>query len=98
MVNCKYKTVQIKKSTKKNKKLMAIFDNLKTVHFGAKGYTDFTLTKDAKRKSNYLKRHKSSENWNKCDTAGSLSKHLLWGETTSLEKNIIRYKRRFSLK
>ena len=92
MANCKYKTVKIKKSTKKDKKLMAIFDNLKTIHFGAKGYTDFTTNKDLKRKSNYLKRHKSNENWNKCDTAGSLSKHLLWGKTTSLEKVLIHIK------
>ena len=49
MVNCKYKFVQIKKSTKKDKKLMAIFDDLKTVHFGAKGYTDFITNKDTKK-------------------------------------------------
>ena len=47
--------VEIKKSTKQDKKLMAIFtDNngkkITTTHFGAKGMTDFTIHKDKERR------------------------------------------------
>jgi len=41
---------------------MAIFFNnekqkIKTTHFGASGYSDFTQHKDEKRKQRYLERH-----------------------------------------
>jgi hypothetical protein len=46
--------VVIKKSTNKDKKMMAIFydgeKKIKTTHFGATGYTDYTLSKDEKKK------------------------------------------------
>ena len=42
------------KSDRKDKKLMAIIDNKKTVHFGTMGYEDFTTHKDEKRKQNYI--------------------------------------------
>ena len=89
----------VKKSDRKGKKYVATFTNGKTkaVHFGATGYEDFTTHKDPKRKELYLKRHKKNESWNEPTTAGSLSKHLLWGQSTSLKKNIQMFKKKFNL-
>ena len=93
--------VVIKKSTKPEKKLMAIFslDNgrTKTTHFGSAGMDDYTKTKDAEQKARYLKRHRQRENWNAPMTAGSLSRWVLWNLPTRTA-SISDYKRRFSLK
>lgn len=94
--------VEIKPSTNKNKKYMAIFydDNsnrIKTTHFGAKGMSDFTIHKDKERKERYLKRHQKRENWNSFMTPGSLSRYVLWNKPT-LKGSIRDYKKRFNLK
>jgi len=92
--------VIIKKSTNPKKKYMAIFSEngkvKKTTHFGASGMSDYTKHKDPERKERYLKRHKKNENWDKYMTAGSLSRYILWGETT-LKKSIDVYKKKFKL-
>ena len=94
--------IEIKKSTKEHKKMMAIltYDDgrTKTVHFGAEGYEDYTTSKDKEQRSRYLLRHKKNENWDVPDTAASLSKHILWGPTTSRQENIRLFKKRFNLK
>ena len=73
----------ITKSTRKDKKLMAIINNNKTVHFGASGYSDFTTHKDEKRKHNYITRHKKNENWTNPTTAGFYAKNILWNKPTT---------------
>ena len=82
--------VYIKKSTKPNKKLMATFvrhdKTRKTIHFGQAGAEDYTITID---------RHKKNENWNNPETAGALSKWILWGKSTSKNENIKEFKKRF---
>ena len=94
-------SVKIKKSTKPEKKLMAIFqlDNgrTKTTHFGSAGMDDYTLTKDKEQKSRYIERHRRRENWNAPMTAGALSRYILWNKT-SKGASITDYKRRFNLK
>lgn len=80
---------------------MAIFEDCntlrtKTVHFGAKNYSDFTLHKDEARKNRYLARHKSNENWENPTSAGSLSRYILWNKKT-LQASINDYKKRFRL-
>jgi hypothetical protein len=65
--------------------------------FGSAGMTDYTLSKDPLRRANYLSRHRSRENWNDYTSAGALSRHLLWGDSTSLQQNLRNFKRRFSL-
>ena len=100
--NCKYTHVNIKKSTRDGKKFMAVFKNknsnkTKTIHFGQEGASDFTKHKDTKRRSRYLKRHKKRENWNKCDTAGSLSRWILWNKT-SRKSSENSFKNKFKLK
>ena len=42
--------VVIRKSSKADKKYGAVIDGRKTVSFGAKGYSEFTLHKDPERK------------------------------------------------
>lgn len=93
--------VDIKKSTNKEKKLMAIFYNnekqkIKTTHFGASGYSDFTQHKDEERKQRYLERHKKNEDWDDYTSAGSLSRYILWNKPT-LKASIEDYKKRFKL-
>jgi len=93
------KSVVIKNSTKADKKLMAIFSREngreKTIHFGSKNMDDYTLTKDKAQRKRYLDRHRKNENWNNPETAGALSRWILWGPTTSRGKNIASFKTRF---
>ena len=76
--------VVISKSEKADKKMKAVINGKKTVHFGAKGYGDFTTHNDPKRRDNYISRHKKNENWgaNGVDTAVFYAKHVLWNKDT----------------
>ena len=95
--------VIIKKSKNKNKKFDAIVDN-KTVSFGAKGYSDYTIHKDAERKQRYIDRHKKTEDWKLTGikTAGFYAKHILWNKpslTASINDLNKKYKNiKFKLK
>ena len=94
------KLLSIKPSPNSEKKLVATFEKdgrTKTTHFGAKGYQDYTQHKDPERRRLYIERHKSSENWSDPTSAGALSRYVLWGESTSLARNIAAFKKRFSL-
>ena len=77
--------ITLKKSTRPKKKFMVKVEN-KTIHFGQKGASDFTINKDPERKKRYIDRHSSSgkEDWTKSGikTAGFWSKHLLWNKDT----------------
>ena len=92
----------VKRSTKPDKKYMAIFTfpdgKKKTTHFGAAGMRDYLLTKDKERRSRYRTRHKKDLKTGDPTRAGYLAFHLLWGESTSLRKNISDYKKRFGFK
>ena len=94
--------VNIKPSTSQGKKMMAIFydeakKKIKTTHFGAVGYDDYTGRQDLQHKINYLSRHKERENWEDYMTAGSLSRWILWNKPT-LKESIKDYMNRFKLK
>lgn len=43
-------------SRRKNKKYMVVYQG-KKIHFGAKGYSDYTIHKDKERREKYRKRH-----------------------------------------
>jgi len=94
--------VVIKKSSKPEKKLMAVFTmsngRKRTTHFGQASAPDYTTTRDKERRQRYLSRHRLRENWDAPMTAGALSRHILWGAFTSKQKNISAFKRRFKLK
>ena len=94
--------VTIKTSLKQGKKLDAVFTRengrTKTISFGQAGADDYTKTKDKAQRKRYLDRHRDRENWSVPDTAGSLSKHILWGSSTSRRENIRMFKKKFNLK
>jgi len=83
----------------KTKKYNAIFTidcgKILTVPFGARGYSDYTTIKSEKKKTMYLNRHYKNEDWDNPFSAGALSRWILWGPYTNLEKNIIAFKNRF---
>ena len=72
--------IVITPSDKTNKKFMAILDN-KKIHFGDSRYSDYTQTKDDKRKKAYLARHKH-DNYNNPNYAGFYASNLLWNKPT----------------
>lgn len=88
----------LSRSTRKDKKWM-ISDGTKTVHFGAFGYSDFTIHKDPKRMERYLARHKPREDWTRSgmDTAGFWSRWVLWNKP-SLKSSIRDVEDRFNVK
>jgi hypothetical protein len=96
----------VKPSTRKEKKLMAHFyDNTtekrKTVHFGAKGYRDFTTIDDMSEaqatRQRYWTRHKKDLETNNPLSPGYLSLFILWGKHQNVAQNISEYKKRFNL-
>jgi hypothetical protein len=94
------KLISITDSPKADKKLMAIFDNdgrKKTVHFGAKGMDDYTLTKDKEQRERYRTRHAKDLKTGDPTRSGFLSFYVLWGDSTSRAKNISDYKKKFNL-
>ena len=74
--------VVIQKSKKADKKFDAIIDGKKTIPFGSKMHSDFTLHKDEARKHRYMNRHEKRENWQDPKTAGFYSRWLLWNKST----------------
>ena len=95
-------SVKIKTSNRRGKKMMDTFfdkngDKIKTTHFGASEYSDFTKHKDANRKKRYITRHQKREYWNKPMTAGALSRWVLWNKP-ALKTSIADYKKKFKLK
>jgi len=99
----KYDKIIIVKSDR-DKKFKAILTNAdkkkKTIHFGAKGMSDYTINKDPKRKARYLARHddkKTGEDWSNPATAGALSRWILWNKPT-YNASLIDFKKRFKLK
>lgn len=89
------------RSTNRSKKYMVEFINpisnrLKTIHFGAAGYTDFLLSKDTQKKENYIARHRH-DNSNNPNYAGFYALHLLWNKPT-LRASIADTNRRYRIK
>ena len=106
------KLMKIIPSKNKGKKYVAYFmlptGKERAIHFGASGYRDYTLISDKKSKfyikdkaardkvkAAYISRH-SKENWSKPDTAGTLSRYILWS-TPSLGGSIRNFKKKFSV-
>ena len=91
------KYISLEKSNKPHKKLVITFSepNL-IIHFGSKNSSTFLDHHDKVQRSNYLKRHKVNENWNKIN-AGSLSAYILWGPSTDLNTNLINYLDKFNI-
>jgi hypothetical protein len=73
----KYNVGNVLLSTRKNKKYMVINPDGKMVHFGQKGYADYTAHKDEERRRNFRKRNHKWSTANKW-SPGWLSYYLLW--------------------
>ena len=54
----------------------------KCVNFGDRRYDNYTIHKNPKRKKNYVKRHKTREDWGDIESAGFWAKNLLWNKPT----------------
>jgi hypothetical protein len=89
--------MQIKPSTRKDKRFMAIFKNGTITHFGAKGGTTYIDEGNKIKRSAYIARHRVNENWKDGYSAGALSRFILWGDYTSIDGNIASYKRMFDI-
>lgn len=94
--------VDVKKSDKKDKKYVAVFtddDKKKTIiHFGLKNSTTYLDTGDKKLRDAYKARHRAVYNKAKPMSASRLSYEIIWGNSTSLSKNIKDYKNKYGFK
>lgn len=92
------KSVRIIKSSKPDKKYMAMFNidgKKKTTHFGQSGADDYTITRDEEQKKRYRTRHKKDLDTGDPTRAGYLSYYILWNKPTITE-SIADYKKRFN--
>ena len=95
IINMKF--ISLEKSNKPNKKLVIKFSEPDlTIHFGSKYSSTYLDHHDKVKRTNYLKRHKVNEDWNKVN-AGSLSRYLLWGSSTDLYENLFNYLDKFNI-
>ena len=95
------KLKSIKKSSKKDKKLMATFETngrTKVIHFGFNNNTknDYTKHHDIKRRNRYIFRHNKDTKTGDPSRAGYLSLYVLWNKP-SLQASIADYKRRLGV-
>tara|TARA_R110002020_G_scaffold240772_1_gene453861 strand:+ start:21924 stop:25925 length:4002 start_codon:yes stop_codon:yes gene_type:complete len=100
-------SVEVKRSTNDEKKLMAVFtypdERTKTTHFGQRGASDYTKHGEKERMERYLERHgggtttSTKEDWKDPTTAGALSRWILWNKP-SLSASFNDFKKRFNLK
>ena len=83
------------------KKLKAVIDNKKAVHFGQAGASDYLQHKDPERRERYIKRHEKRERhlWGKdgIDTPSWWSRHLLWGTKENLRDAINDINKKFNI-
>jgi hypothetical protein len=94
------KEAVLKRSTNPKKKYMVVMtsnDRKKTIHFGAKGYSDYTKHKDPERKKRYDTRHKANEDWKDPFSAGFWAKWILWNKPT-IRASIADTTKRFRIK
>ena len=77
------------------KKYRAVFSDGTHTEFGSAGMDDFTKTHDKEQRKRYINRHRAHENWTDGKSAGALSRFILWGDSTSVQVNLMNYKLRF---
>lgn len=87
----------ITQSNRKDKRYMAVFENNKIINFGLKNGSTFIDHGDKNKRDAYIKRHQVNENFNDPYTAGSLSRFILWGPYTDINKNIKYFKNKFNI-
>jgi hypothetical protein len=94
----KYNIV-LTKSNRPEKRYKVTINDENIVHFGSMG-RNFTMHKDKKIKTEYIKRHKKHETWTLAGikTPGFWSKHLLWNKPSMKESLAALRKRYKSIK
>ena len=94
------KLINIKKSNKSGKKLMATFETngrRKVIHFGSSGMRDYTIMgHDKNRMRLYRQRHMKDLKTGNPTRAGFLSMYVLWNKP-SLQASISDYRRRLNV-
>ena len=91
----KFESLRI--SPREHKRFVISFSNpKKTIHFGQLGGSTYIEHKDKIKRANYLKRHQVREDWDNVN-AGSLSAFILWGPTTSITENLVKYLEHFGI-
>lgn len=87
----------IEPSTRKGKRFQATYASGKVVHFGQAGGQTYIDHGDKMKRAAYLARHEKRENWNDPFSAGSLSRYLLWGDSTNMETNHQAFMKKFPI-
>lgn len=90
---------KLNSGTYKFKVIIESDDKKKTLKFGARGYSDYTMHKNLERKKAYIARHKVKENFLKSGiyTKGFWAKNLLWNQPT-IEASIKNIENKFGVK
>jgi hypothetical protein len=96
------KLLDVVKSDRPGKKLKATFKDdatgrTRTTHFGAAGMDDYTRTGDKDQRARYRARHRKDLATGDPTRPGYCSYWILWGDSTSIEKNVAAYKKKFHL-
>jgi len=68
-----------------------------TTQFGTSSNFVLNPKKTLDDRKNYISRHRVNENFNDPTSAGSLSRHILWGDSRNLQKNISSFKKKFKI-
>jgi hypothetical protein len=88
--------MELKPSTRKGKRYMAVFPDGTITHFGSATMENYTIHGDEARKKAYLRRHKKNEDWTDPKSAGALAKYILWNKPT-IEASLADYRETFGL-
>ena len=91
--------MKVEKSNRKNKRFVAIFNDGDKVHFGFKGGQTYLDHKDKEKRKNYRARHEVNEKkfYNDPKRPATLSRFILWGESTNLNQAIKDYENKFNV-
>lgn len=87
----------IRPSIRKDKRFQAIFPDKSIINFGLKSGNTYIDHGDKKKRENYIKRHQVREDFNNPKSAGALSRWILWGDSSNIDKNFYDFKKKFNV-
>mgnify|MGYP003149906025 CR=1 FL=1 len=93
------KLKRVRLSSLKGKKYVAVFEKDGKEYsrqFGQRGANDYTRTASPAQREAYRARHASGKDA-AADTPNALAYHLLWGDSRDISKNIVAFKKKYSL-
>ena len=89
--------MKLQRATDGKHKWVAEFKDGTHTKFGAVGYEDYTQHHDKERRGRYRIRHKKDLATHDPKRAGFLSMEILWGNSTSLNKNVVEYTKKYGI-